>query len=98
MTRTAIIVSSPNKSRRAGASAGGDAPGRDYFELRDRRGAELMSPPEKPGRLYTALRKVGGNALAMAWTAWARRKEYDLVITDQEYTGLLLALFFKATR
>src|SRR5438105_3652251 len=98
MTRIVVLVSSPIKGGLAEAIAAGEAPRRDYFELRDMLGAELMSPPERLGRLYGALRKVGGNALAMACTAWARRKDYDVIITDQEYTGLLLALLFKVTR
>ena len=98
MTRIAVVVSSAIRSGLAEAIAAEEAPRRDYFELRDRLGAELMSPPDKPGRLYAALRKVGGNALAMACAAWARRKDYDVIITDQEYTGLLLALLFKVTR
>ncbi len=98
MTRIAVLVSSPIRGGLAEAIAAGEAPRRDYFELRDMLGGELMSPPDKPGRLYTALRKVGGNAFAMAWTGWARRKEYDVIVADQEYTGLLLALIFKLTR
>ena len=98
MTRFAVVVSSPIRAGLADAIAAGDAPKRDYFELRDRLNAELMAPPETPGLAYSRLRKVGGNALAMAWTAWSRRGSYDVIVTDQEYTGLLLAMLSKLTR
>lgn len=76
----------------------GEAPRRDYFELRDMLGAELLSPPPSSGRLHSLLRKVGGNALAMSVAAWSRRADYDLILTDQEGSGLLLAMLFKLTR
>src|SRR5213593_4065625 len=98
MTRFAVLVSSPPRSGLVDAIAAGEAPRCDYFDLRDMLGAELMLPPERPGRVYSALRKLGGHSLAMAWTAWTRRRRYDVIITDQEHTGLLLALLFKVTR
>jgi glycosyltransferase involved in cell wall biosynthesis len=98
MTRFAVLVSSPPRVGLAEAIAAGEAPRRDYFDMRDMLGAELMMPPERPGRVFSTLRKVGGNALAMAWTAWSQRKSYDVIVTDQEYAGLLLALLFKVTR
>src|SRR5437868_567720 len=98
MTHYAVLVSSPPRSGLAEAIAAGEAPRRDYFDMRDMLGAELMLPPERPGRVHSVLHKVGGNALAMAWTAWSRRRDYDVIITDQEYAGLLLALLYKFTR
>ena len=97
MTRTLILVSSSIREGLAEQIAAGEAPKRDYFELRDMLNAELMSPPSQPGGLYRLMHKVGGNALAMAISAWTRRGEYDLILTDQEGTGLLLALLFKFT-
>lgn len=77
--------------------AAGEAPRRDYFELRDMLGAEIITPEEQPGRLYKLLRK-GGSALVTAYTAWQRRGDYDVILTDQEGTGILLALLYKLTR
>ena len=98
MTRTAILVSTPIKAGLAEAIAAGEAPRRDYFELRDMLGAELIAPTAQPSGIYKALRKAGGNALMMAVAAWRKRKEYDVLLTDQEGTGLLLALLLKLTR
>ena len=97
MTATAVLVSTPVRPDLAQAIASGEAPRRDYFELRDMLGAELISPPEQPGRLYSLLSKLGGHAMAMAVTAWQRRHSYDVILTDQETVGLVLAMLFKLT-
>jgi glycosyltransferase involved in cell wall biosynthesis len=97
MPRIAVLVSTPLRSGLAQAIATGEAPRRDYFELRDMLGAELMAPPVRPGRFHAALQKVGGNALAMAATAWLQRGRYDAILTDQESIGLALAMLFKLT-
>jgi glycosyltransferase involved in cell wall biosynthesis len=98
MTRTAILVSSPVRKELAALIAAGEAPRRDYLELRNMLGGELLYPPEQAGPVYRLLHRVGGNALAMAWYAWTRRGSYDSILTDQEGTGLLLAMLFKVTR
>jgi glycosyltransferase involved in cell wall biosynthesis len=93
--RVAIIVSTTIKPGLANSIAAGEAPRRDYFELRDMLDAELISPPDQPGRLYRLLQKAGGHALAMAVTVWRKQREYDVLLSDQEGTGLLLALLHK---
>lgn len=98
MTRTTILVSTPIKPELAAMIEAGEAPRRDYFELRDMLDADLLSPPLRFGRFYELLRKAGGNALAMSVAAWAKRNDYDLILTDQEGSGLLLAMLFKLTR
>ncbi len=98
MTHIAILVSTPIKPNLAETIAAGEAPRRDYLELGYMLDAELISPPPPPGFLNRLLSKVGGNALAMAWTAWTRRGDYDTILTDQEAAGLVLALLFKLTR
>ncbi|MBF6612559.1 MAG: glycosyltransferase family 4 protein [Chloroflexi bacterium] len=96
--RTAVLVSTPIKSDLPQAIAQGTAPRRDYFELRDALGAEMISPPLPTGIRYTLAHKLVGMAPAMAWVAWTRRRDYDLILTDQEASGLILALLFKLTR
>ena len=97
MTRVTVLVSTQIKEGLAEMIAAGEAPRRDYFELRDMLNAELMSLP-LPRKLIYRILKPAGTALAMAWSAWARRSEYDIIVTDQEATGLVLALLFKLTR
>jgi glycosyltransferase involved in cell wall biosynthesis len=97
MSRTAVLVSSPPRPGLAAAIAAGEAPRRDYFELRDRLNATLHTPPAAPGRSYRLAQRVGGHALAMALQAWAQRGSYDVILTDQEAAGLILGLLFKFT-
>jgi glycosyltransferase involved in cell wall biosynthesis len=96
--RAAIVVSSPVKAELADMIKAGEAPRRDYFELRNMLGAELLAPPANPSWPYRLLHLLGGHALAMACTAWWRHREYDVVLTDQEACGLVLGMLFKLTR
>jgi glycosyltransferase involved in cell wall biosynthesis len=98
MARVVVLVSTLIKPNLAEAIAAGEAPRRDYFELQDMLGCELMSPPPPAGMIYRMLRKLGGTASAMAWAAWLSRHHYDVILTDQEAAGLILALLFKLTR
>jgi glycosyltransferase involved in cell wall biosynthesis len=98
MTRTFIVVSSPVKPGLAEAIAAGEAPRRDYYELQKTLGAELLRPPAQLTPWQKLLGTMGGAAVLMAWISWLRRDEYDVIVTDQESVGLVLALLFKLTR
>lgn len=95
MTRTVVLVSSAPRPGLAEQIAAGEAPRRDYFELRDMLDAALWTAPTAPGPVYRLLQRVGGHALAMAVRAWWRRGSYDTILTDQESAGIILALLFK---
>ncbi len=97
MSRIAVLVSSAPRPGLAAAIAAGEAPRRDYFELRDRLNAALHTPPATPGRGYRLAQRAGGHALAMALRAWVQRGSYDVILTDQEAAGLILGLLFKFT-
>src|SRR5690242_8823820 len=98
MQRTAILISTPMKPGLAEAIAAGEAPRRDYLELQADLRAELLAPPGNPGLVYRVLRRAGGNSLAMGVKAWAKRADYDVIVTDQETVGIILALLYKLTR
>jgi len=97
MNRTVILVSTPIKPDLVAAIAAQQAPRRDYFELQRLLDATLLVAPAPPSRRYRTLQRVGGAGLAMAAHAWARRGEYDTILTDHEGVGLPLALLFKLT-
>ena len=73
--------------------SGGEAPRKDYQLLVDALGAEIISPRPSGIFGYRIL-----SMLALAWNAFARRREYDVVLTMSEQVGLLLALLFKIAR
>ncbi len=98
MTRIAIVVSSPVRPDTGPAIARGEAPRRDYFELRDMLGADLLHVSNQHGWIYRAAARLGGYSLMMALAAWAKRNSYDVILTDQEGIGLIFALLCKLTR
>jgi len=45
-----------------------------------------------------ALRRLGGPYLALAWLAFRRRRQFDVVVTDGEHIGIPLALLLLCSR
>lgn len=87
--RYAILMTGP--ARRRDDVAAGRAPRRDWFDLADALGARLIEARSTRPRLATS-------ALMAAWTAFQSRNEYDVIISDSERSGLLLALLLKFSR
>lgn len=88
----AVIVSSPIPPNLEQNIASGNAPRRDYIELRNALNAQLLHSTYTPKR--------GGMIAAgmvQAWNAFKQRDRYDVIISDSEHTGLALALLFKLT-
>jgi glycosyltransferase involved in cell wall biosynthesis len=88
--RYAILVS--GRARRREDVAAGREPRRDWLELADALGARLV----EGGHGWRGRAAMSG--LAAAWTAFRRRDEYDVIVSDTERSGLLLALLFKLSR
>jgi hypothetical protein len=65
-------------------------PRKDYLALRDTLGADLLTPS-----MATA---PGGKQAALAWAAFQRRNDFDTIFTDNEGTGLPLALLLRGSR
>ncbi|MCH8064173.1 MAG: glycosyltransferase family 4 protein [Chloroflexi bacterium] len=74
-------------------SSDGEGPRKDYRLLVDALGAEIIS--RRPSGIF---RHRFLSMLALAWKAFARRREYDVVLTMSEQVGLLIALLFKIAR
>ena len=74
----------------------GISPQRDFLALTDAINATLITPaqvsPEKRGKL-SKLRSIWGSA----WAAFRQGDNYDLIISDLDRVGLILALLFKLT-
>ena len=87
--RYAILLA--GRARRREDVAAGTEPRRDWLELADALGAQLIEGGE-------AGRSGAIPGMSAAWRAFARRDEYDVIVTDSERTGLPLALLFKLTR
>jgi glycosyltransferase involved in cell wall biosynthesis len=86
--RVLLVISADPAPGTRDEIAAGRQPRRDYLALRDALDADLLTPSMAPG----------GNRAALAWAAFQRRNNYDVIFTDNEGTGLPLALFLRWSR
>jgi glycosyltransferase involved in cell wall biosynthesis len=80
--------------------AQGRRPRADYLELARGFDADILdyvAARKATGRLGTALEKIGGPNLMLAYACWRLRKRYAAIFTDGEQIGLPLAAFLKLT-
>lgn len=71
--------------------AAGRRPRPDYRVIAERLGADLVDAGQaraSAGRFGRLLGRVGGDALVVAWVAFRRRGDYDVVATDGEHIGV----------
>lgn len=95
--RIAVLLSSPVPQEQRDRIQQGLAPRHDLLTLADRLNATLILPGKSgwgKGGVISRVRQMS----SMAWAAFRRRKEYDLIITDLDAIGAALAFFFKVTR
>lgn len=91
--KTAILVSAPFDSSLPDQVAEGVLPKPDFFALAEGLNATLLAPwskrhlPPKPLRFARA-----------AWAAFRERDRYDVIVSDLERVGILLALLLKLGR
>ena len=92
--RVLLAISAPLAS---GWPAGG--PLRDYVALARATSAVVLdrSAVERAWHIRLFAR-VFGAAVAHAWLAFRRRRDFDVILTDGEHVGLPLAMFLKAAR
>lgn len=100
-TRVLLVISAQPAPDLAARIAAGEEPRRDYHLLQSALSADLLLPGDARGTRIGRLlaRRVGVRA-ALAWTAFTRRRTYDVIYTDAENIGLPLALLlrFSGTR
>jgi glycosyltransferase involved in cell wall biosynthesis len=88
--RAAILVGEAADSRWDARVAAGEAPRRDYLEL-----ARLLDADIIDASLVGRGRSPFATGFRLAWTAYSRRSQYDLIISDSERCGLPLALLLR---
>ena len=99
MSRIALLVSIPIEEGLQEDIACGRSPRKDYFALAEELNADIIQHERVISRLsHTASKTALGSSLAQAWYAFQRRHDYDLILTDSEHVGLLLASLFKLSR
>jgi len=96
MMRILLVINAALDPARERQIAVGAYPRKDYYELRDALGADILDLAALDERHWTRLaRRVVGPALAQALLAWSMSRDYDAVFADQESTGFALAALYK---
>ncbi len=94
--RALLVINATLDLAREREIAAGAYPRKDYYELRDALGANILDLAALDRRRWTRLaRRVAGPALAQALLAWSMSRDYDAVFADQESTGFALAALYK---
>lgn len=90
-----VISAQPTSAMRARVAAG-EEPRRDYDQLQAALDADILFPDDARGtRIGRFLARRAGVRVALAWAAFTRRHDYDVIYTDGENVGLPLALLLK---
>ena len=95
--RTAILVSTPVEKDLKEKIEADLSPQSDFFALQDALDAVLLTPIRASLAKRSSIFKFRESFKA-AWEAFSQRDNYDLIITDVERVGALLALLFKVSR
>lgn len=91
-----IVVNTPMPWRLGRERQEEEEPRRDYLLLAASMDAQVVAPQRGFARGLSDLRFL--SYLSLAWQAFRRRDDYDVVVTMSEQVGLLLALLFKVAR
>lgn len=95
--RLAFLLSAPYDPQIRQKVQDAEIPRQDYLLISDALGADLIAPVrmgvQPGGKIRSFIRRA-----RIAWAGFKRRREYDLIISDLENVGLILALLFKLTR
>ncbi len=74
-------------------------PRRDYLALQEMLDADIIYLSDTQGtRLTRLIKRFFGPFTALAWAAFCRRHQYDVIFTDTEIVSLPLALLLKLSR
>jgi glycosyltransferase involved in cell wall biosynthesis len=93
MTRVLFVVTADLGAPQTQTQGG---PRKDYTALVERLGADVLDRAGARGHWFTRLvARYAGIAIAQAIQAFARRKNYDAILTDGEHIGIPLALLLK---
>lgn len=94
--RVLLVISAQPAADLRERIAAGREPRRDYHLLQAALGADLLLPDDaRQTRIGRFLARRAGIRAALAWTAFRRRRDYDVIYSDGENVGLPLALLLR---
>src|SRR5687768_14373382 len=94
--KSAILLSAPYNPELMAKVQAGTHPIPDYVALADSLNAALITPVGASKSIRGAASKAVRFAKC-AWAAFRQRHNYDLIITDQERVGVILAMMMKVS-
>ncbi len=94
--KSAVLVSTPVDESLKERIRAGRSPQRDFFALAEALHATLICPAKCNQSGRNQVSKLL-DTFRIAWAAFRRHREYDLVITDLDRVGVALSLLFKLT-
>ncbi|GEM_PF-1605453 len=89
--RVALLVNAPVSDRTCSEIREGKRPRQDFYELAERTGATVIAA----GKASRWSWLPGWRYLATAWRGFRSRHQYDVLVSDIEHVGLLLAFLLK---
>ncbi len=95
--RVAMLVSAPVNRDLIQRAERGLLPRQDFAVLAKELNAELITPFERGGKAAGWSGKAR-SMLQAAWAGFSKRNDYDVIISDVDRVGVLLASLLKATR
>jgi glycosyltransferase involved in cell wall biosynthesis len=94
--RILLVISVQPTATMRDEIAAGNQPPRDYDALQQALDADVIYPANAQATLLARLiKRLFGPFAALTWSVFHRRHEYDIIYTDTEIVGLILALLMK---
>ena len=96
--RVAVFLNAPVSDEHKEKIRNGTSPRHDILSLTERLGAELILAEAAEGYKTAGSKGRVWHLIRMGWQAFRRRKEYDVIVTDLDAVGVVLAFLLKMTR
>lgn len=96
--RIAVFLNAPVSDEHKQKIANGTSPRHDILTLTERLGANLILPTNADGYRDAGSKGRAWHLIKMGWQAFRRRKDYDVIVTDLDAIGMVVAFLFKITR
>lgn len=96
--RVAVFLNAPVSDEHKEKIRNGTSPRHDILSLTERLGAELILAEAADGYKNAGSKGRAWHLFRMGWQAFRRRKDYDVIVTDLDAVGTVLAFLLKLTR
>ncbi len=96
--RVAVFLNAPVTEEHKGKIVNGTSPRHDILSLAERLGADLILAKNADGYRDAGPKGRIWHLFKMGWQAFRQRKNYDVIVTDLDAVGVVLAFLLKFSR